>query len=126
MIFHKWENVFNYKGEMFILVDDKIEFTEKYLRPFSEFDITKEYDYADNTHNNLLIYFEYKRATLRSSASFDTFIFKKNKLYDFSNWHDELYNKCTNVWYDLFLFVKKEDYNQAIRALKLKEIDKIK
>ena len=31
MIFHKWENVFNYKGEMFILVDDKIEFTEKYL-----------------------------------------------------------------------------------------------
>jgi hypothetical protein len=122
--------VFNYKGEMFILVDDKLEFTDKYLRPFSEFDITKEYDYADNNHNNLLIYFEYKRPTNRQvpnqAPSFDTFIFKKNKLYDFSNWHDELGNKCINIWYDLFQFVKKEDYNQAIRALKLKEIDKIK
>ena len=51
MIFYKWNDVYNYKDKMFILVDDKFEFTDNCLRSFSGFDIYNKCDYVDNSQD---------------------------------------------------------------------------
>lgn len=136
MIFYKWDDVYNYKDKMFILVDNDFKFSDKYIQPYSEFDINKPCDYIDNLHPNLLIYVAHKHESVRYNnrgeqiviaPHFETHTFKKNKLYPLAGanrWYDEINNRVDDIYYDPFMFVKEKDYNKAIRALKLKAIEK--
>lgn len=129
MIFHKWDTVYNYKGKMFIIVDDNFIADNIRIIDFSSFNLYYKCDFVNLNNSNFLLYVayrrEYKDYSINVPAHFDTFIFLKNNLYDFKNWKDELGNKVGEIWYDPFIFVKEEDYEQAVRYLKLKNLNEI-
>ena len=143
-IFHKWDDAYNYKGKMYVMVDndynvqpfDKlIELgVHRNILNFSEFSKDKHYDFVDNSSKNHMLYVAYRKHEPGGwnqpniPEHFVTYIFIKNKFYDFKNstdWFDEIDNKITSqhdIWYDPFLFVYEPDLNQAIRYLKLKNL----
>ena len=138
-ILSSWEDVWNYKEKLYIcLTDESVnEYFKKpsgYLHNFSSFDLDKKVDYISN-QENVILYLQYLkddyyREEYKNKGHWHTFIFKKNKLYDFSptsRWCDELGNIIDNmkyeVWYDPFFFVKEKDVDQAIRLFKLKKLE---
>lgn len=128
MIFHAWNSVWNIEDNFYVIVNDKYMFEPKHknIQLLSEFDINKKNDFiVDN--DLFLFYIAYKREiiTYKIPPHFVTFIFKKNKLYDFKNWIDELGNPVEDVWYDPFLFIYEKDYNKATRYLKLKKLKQL-
>lgn len=132
MIFEKWDTVYSNKGKMFILVDNnyKIDVTNNCIKDFSSFSLDYKCDFVNLNNSNLLLYVAYRREykdwSVNVPAHFETFIFLKNKLYDFQSWKDELGNKVGEIWYDPFMFVREENYEKAIRSLKLKTLKTLK
>lgn len=131
MIFNKWCSVFEYTGRLYIMVDEKF-IGDNHTLDFSKFKLeltTQQYPkhFFDNSSPYLGIYFKFvnhKYNSLTNLPHNKIYIFKKNKLYNFKSWYDELDNEVFDVWYDPFIFVKEEDYEQAIRFLKLKKLMK--
>lgn len=106
MLFHKFDDVYNCKTSLYIMVDNDYKSLEhQYVSDFLSLNMnainnlkrgegTK--DFIDNLHPKLLLYFKFYRTILLESSgpkasSTDgsivnkVFIFKKNKLYKFNN-----------------------------------------
>ena len=85
MIFKKWDNVYNHKDKMFILVDNnyKVDSTNNSIKDFSSFNLSYKYDLINSNNDDFLLYVAYRREiqnwNTKIPAHFDTFIFKKNK-----------------------------------------------
>lgn len=132
MIFYKWENVHNEKEQLYVLVDENFN-GDSNVFTFKDFTIDKTFvehpkDFFDNSSPNLFIYLRFENQNSIPKIQNCTYIFKKNKLYKFGRkWYDEIGNLIDDyhdIWYDPFLFVYEKDYDQAIRALKLKQLEK--
>ena len=147
-IFHKWDEVHNHKGKMYILVDNNYTaplFGElgfcRTIRNFSEFNKNGHCDFVDNNSKNYMLYIAYRKENKPNwdqkliAEHFVTHIFLKNKIYEFNDsflvnnvWCDEIGNIISSqydIWYDPFLFVFEDDLSQVIRYLKLKKINEI-
>jgi hypothetical protein len=121
----------------FAVVNEDYKADSSYLRPFSEHQSTSDCDFFDLS-GNLLLYFrnnkrkneEYKGAGLvnYTKPDYETFVFKKNKLYPFllnCTWWDEFnqnMDQYNTIWYEPFQFVIDTDWLKAERQLKLKKI----
>lgn len=132
MIFHNYNHP-DYKDFAYAMVNNDF-IVDKHSRvaDFSTFnlDMIKNLkwskDFIDNSSPNLLTYFVFQNPNIGRNR---TYFFKKNKLYKFgtNKFADELgsnTDQYNDIWYDPFLFVLEKDYDQAIRYLKLKNINK--
>lgn len=131
-IFHDYGDVWNVKTPLYIVVNEKFS-GDKQVLPFSTFNVemTKTENPRDffSFSDDALLYLAFVNPKIRPQIPNRTYIFKKNKLYNFGRtWFDELNNEISDyldIWYEPFLFVHEKDYDQAIRYLKLNKVKKI-
>lgn len=103
---------------------------ESNVHDFSTFNFNniKNRDFIDNSSSDILVYFVFPSQNRIPKTPNRTYIFKKNKLYKFSSdrFIDEVgtqIDQYNDIWYDSFLFVFEKDYKQAMRYLKLKNMN---
>lgn len=135
-LFYKYKDIFNHrKDDLFILVDNNFEIdNDSNVKYFSE--MKKPYgDFVDLTSSEIMVYITFRRMYNYTGKPQDkdryeaaTYIFKKNKLYNYNggNFLDELGNVVDDyhdIWYDPFLFAYKKDIKQIERALKINNLN---
>jgi len=130
-LFKKYGDVYHLRNSIInIIVDENFEETS-YVKNFKNFNLSSNCDYVDFSGDNMIYHrsnHNYNKYAEKRKPLFETFTFKKNKLYIFQTngkFWDELENEINNqneIWYDPFYFVLNEDLQQAERYLKLKQL----
>jgi hypothetical protein len=143
-LFYKWEDVWDVKERLFIMVDNNFKFDENCnIKPFSKLQRIIG-DFVDLSSPDVMIYIAFKEQNLNSwdknyKIVPTTYVFKKNTLYDYNNnsrsgggnsarFLDEIGNVIDDyhdIWYDPFVFVYERDLKQFERFLKIKELNDI-
>jgi len=133
-LFNTYRDIYSYDGELLITANSDYILPEdsslKNISEISGYDINNmkhSMEFIDN-NSDCLLYLVFRMSLMDNKIKNVTYIFKKNKLYNFekkSAWYDEIgniINSYNDIWYDPFLFVKVKDKENAMRYFKLNKI----